>query len=125
MFNYSRIPLDIKYRLDMLVKRKAQFFFDLRSGCEVLSGFACAYRVVGSEQLQPDLRTALEHAYAHEGILGVDQSGVNGTQLFTSCRLFTDAINAERFSEREAQQAYYDISRSGRIKVALTGLQVV
>ncbi len=94
-----------------LLERKERFTYDLRGRCQVYEGVVAAYRAPDGADHFTDVSAVIEHALAHEGIVGGWRDPAQGRCYYYSCRLFTDTEHALRFARAQGQRAVYNLNR--------------
>ncbi len=104
-------------RLRTIAARKQRFSYDVRGDSYVYSDFVAPYRIENSKGEVNDLLPVLEHALAHDAIVSGVKDTSTGKTTYTSCRLFTDVLNATRFARTERQSAVYNWNRLEEVSV--------
>lgn len=102
-------------RLRAIAARKERFSYDVRGDSYVNTDIIVAYTIEnGGKPI--DLETVIEHAIANDSIVS-GQRQSDGNVIYTSCRLFTDMLNAERFAREQQQTSVYNWNRYAEMPI--------
>jgi len=102
-------------RLRAIGARKERFSYHVRGDSYVNTDIVVAY-TIENEDGPADLAKVLAHAVDNDSIVS-GQRQPDGHVIYTSCRLFTDMQNAERFAREQKQTSVYNWNRYAEMPI--------
>ncbi len=102
-------------RLRAIAARKERFSYDVRGDSYVNTDLIVAYSIENTGK-PVDLEKVIAHAIANDSIVS-GQRLPDGHVVYTSCRLFTDMQNAERFAREQKQTSVYNWNRYAEMPI--------
>ncbi|MEO8589704.1 MAG: hypothetical protein ABI432_10075 [Flavobacteriales bacterium] len=97
--------------LRSIAKRKERFSYDVRGNSYVTRDLVAAYSVANGHDGLPELENVLRHALDHDSIVSGYRDPADGRMHYSSCRIFTDALNATTFARAHGQPTVYNWNR--------------
>jgi hypothetical protein len=104
-------------RLRAIAARKERFCYDVRGDSHVDRDIIAAYRITTPAGQIPELEVVVQHALDHDAIVMGFKDPADGRTHYSSCRLFTDMLNAVRFARENGQRSVYNWNRSAEVLV--------
>lgn len=102
-------------RLRAIGARKERFSYHVRGDSYVITDIVVAYTIESADG-PVDLAKVLAHAVDNDSIVS-GQRMPDGHVIYTSCRLFTDMQNAERFAREQKQTSVYNWNRYAEMPI--------
>ncbi|HQV51753.1 MAG: hypothetical protein IPI00_10485 [Flavobacteriales bacterium] len=102
-------------RLRAIGARKERFSYHVRGDSYVITDIVVAYNIDSADG-PVDLAKVLAHAVDNDSIVS-GQRQPDGHVIYTSCRLFTDMQNAERFAREQKQTSVYNWNRYAEMPI--------